>query len=517
MTTRNEAQQGNLTEQVLTEADAAIEKAEMTLLPNPMGYYERFVFACQENEDYREILDRYNSHDTIDEGGMKKDEIRTACVKMCSDIALVMDDTDVSLINTIFSYCNFKPSFWNEPIGGNKHSFGYDVIESATSLINILSRPDIQCNNEQQIKTKIVDGIVTPLDSDDMDNLDLTPMITAEEKDPEWLVEGYIPRYQITSLAGNGGSGKTTVWCSIAAAISAGTKPFLLNGQFPPAPYKADPQRVLFFSAEDSFEYTLKRRLRKNGARLENIFSIDIADDRFQKVKFNNHFLERLIERYRPALVIFDPIQAFIPPNINMAYRNAMRGCLAPLVGFGEKYGATFLIVEHSNKMAGVWGRKRIADSADIWDISRSVILAGETEENDIRYLSHEKSNYSMTAETVLYTLDDEIVRFYGTSVKKDRDFVLEETFTTKQAPARDEARDFILDSLQDGEMEVKELDGLANAMGLSKNAMRNTKSALKNEGQIKYRSEGFKPKIYFISRVGLSMQKNKPTSTMQT
>ena len=65
-----------------------------------------------------------------------------------------------------------------------------------------------------------------------------------------------------------------------------------------------------------------------------------------------------------------------MPPEIRMGDRNAMRNCLAPLIGYGEKYGVTFLIVEHANKQSGVWGRKRIADSADIWDISRSVIMA---------------------------------------------------------------------------------------------------------------------------------------------
>ena len=85
----------------------------------------------------------------------------------------------------------------------------------------------------------------------------------------------------------------------------------------------------MFFSAEDSFEYTLKRRLRKNGANLANIISIDIADERFQDIKFNSIFLERLIEKHRPALCIFDPIQAFVPPDIRMGDRNAMRSCMA--------------------------------------------------------------------------------------------------------------------------------------------------------------------------------------------
>ena len=161
-------------------------------------------------------------------------------------------------------------------------------------------------------------------------------MDKAEEKEPDWLITDYVPRYQITSFAGDGGSGKTTVWCSCAADISSGRKTFLEN--FLPDGFgDGIPQKVMFFSAEDSFEYTLKRRLRKNGAKLENIFSIDIADERFKDVKFNSPFLEQLLDKYRPALCIFDPIQAFVPPDIRMGDRNAMRNCLAPLIGYGEK------------------------------------------------------------------------------------------------------------------------------------------------------------------------------------
>lgn len=42
--------------------------------------------------------------------------------------------------------------------------------------------------------------------------------------------------------------------------------PFLVDGFG--IPFKDDPQKVMFFSAEDSYEYTLKRRLRKK--RCEN-------------------------------------------------------------------------------------------------------------------------------------------------------------------------------------------------------------------------------------------------------
>lgn len=334
-------------------------------------------------------------------------------------------------------------------------------------------------------------------------NLDMVTMDTASEKDPHWLVTDYMPRYQITSLAGDGGSGKTTVWCAIAAAVSSGKPCFLLDGQNIPIEFKeGEPQKVMFFSAEDSFEYTLKRRLRKNGANLKNIFSIDIADERFQEIKFNSPFLESLLDKYRPGLCVLDPIQAFVPPDIRMGDRNAMRACLSPLIGYGEKYGTTFLIIEHANKQSGVWGRKRIADSADIWDISRSVILAGETNEPGIRYLSHEKSNYGMTGKTILYGIDDEVIQFKGYSEKKDKDFVTEVDYSSRQAPQREDAKEFILEFLKDGEKEISELDELAQVMNISKNTLGRAKSDLRNEGKVKSWSRGFNPKKWYIALI---------------
>lgn len=361
---------------------------------------------------------------------------------------------------------------------------------------------------EKKHRSVVDNGKTRPMKSQ---SLEMVTMDSVEEKAPDWLIMDYVPRYQITSLAGDGGSGKTTVWCALAAAISSGEMPFLVDGFG--IPFRDEPQKVMFFSAEDSYEYTLKRRLRKNGAKMENIMSIDIADERFQDVKFNSPFLEQLLEKHRPVLCIFDPIQAFVPPDIRMGDRNAMRSCLAPLIGYGEKYGTTFLIIEHANKQSGVWGRKRIADSADIWDISRSVIMAGETNEKGIRYLSHEKSNYGPTAGTVLYMIADEVVQFKSYTEKKDKDFVTEIDCNNRQAPQKGEAKEFIIDFLQDGEKEVAELNETAAAMGISKNALKNAKTDLKKAGKIKIWSIGYgKDKKFFIR-----LMKGVPIATGET
>ena len=58
-------------------------------------------------------------------------------------------------------------------------------------------------------------------------SLNMVSMEDIEEKPPEWLIPNYIPKRNITTMAGDGGSGKTTVWCEIAASISAGRPCFL--------------------------------------------------------------------------------------------------------------------------------------------------------------------------------------------------------------------------------------------------------------------------------------------------
>lgn len=314
-------------------------------------------------------------------------------------------------------------------------------------------------------------------------------MADVEEKEIEWLVPGYIAKSCINLLAGDGGSGKTTAWCGIAAGISSGTKVFF--DAVPEGFAKCEPQKVLFFSSEDSVEHTLRARLRKSGADLGNIFSVSLQDEFFGDIKFNSPVLEKLIGEVRPALIIFDPLQSFIPPDMQMGRRNAMRNCLNPLIGWGEKYGCTFLIVVHTNKRQGVSGRNRVADSADIWDISRSVLIAGQAQDGK-RYLSHEKSNYGEPGETAIFGIVDSVAVFEGYSDKKDKDFVSEQNYGTRDTPQRTEAEQFIYEFLRHGKKPTKELDEAAKVAGISKCTLNRAKTELKKRGLLGSKSEGF-------------------------
>lgn len=320
-----------------------------------------------------------------------------------------------------------------------------------------------------------------------------------EIKEPEWLIPGYIPRYGITTIAGEGGVGKTSLWCSIVACITTGKCSFLLDGDIP---FTGKPETVAVFSAEDSWNYVLKQRLMNNGADMDRILYMGPEDERFTELNFNGDLLKGIVETNKPDLVVYDPVQAFVPENLRMGDRNAMRKCFSPLIGFGETYKTTSIIIAHANKQSGVWGRKRIADSSDIWDASRSVLMAGTVPNNEgLRYISHEKSNWGKLQKTVLFELVDGVPIFKSYSGKKDKEFILEDSKLRSTIPAAEEAKEFILATLNEHkQMEVAELDELAKVEEISKNALKDAKAELRQEGITHTWSIGFNPKKFFIA-----------------
>lgn len=310
-----------------------------------------------------------------------------------------------------------------------------------------------------------------------------------EERDPEWLVDGYIPKGEITILAGDGGVGKTFVWCAIVAAISSGQRPFVLNNAFSDG-IEQEPRKVMYFSSEDSNESVLRPRIRQSGANLVNIVTIDSKQEEFQNVKLNSPYLETLIDQYRPALVIFDPLQSFLPAHADMKSRAEMRAAMAKLHVYGEKYGTTFLIICHTNKQQNVWGRTRLADSADIWDIARSVLICGEADsKSHLKYLSQEKSSYGKLSQTVLFRIEGNAAAYAGYTDKRDREYVRAASKSISAAPEREAAERFILEYLEEhGEVPVSEIDAAAEAISISEHTLRRAKEKLTQDNKIRIR-----------------------------
>lgn len=253
-----------------------------------------------------------------------------------------------------------------------------------------------------------------------------------------WLVPQLLPLGEVSLLGADGGTGKGIWQAQLIAYVTAGKT----SGFFPQPPEATG--SVLIFSGEDDPGKVLKARLTAAGADMSRVMVVT-SDAYFARTGsplcIPDTSFAKYVGKAAPALVIIDPLQSFLPAGVEMASRNQMRSALLPLKALCARHGCAALISMHTNKRANVSGRARLADSSDIWDIARSVLMMGRDKNSEKLYLSHEKSSYSAPARTALLHIEQAQVEGVKTAVavfdsrtdKKDADFVEERRVRTAQ------------------------------------------------------------------------------------
>ena len=279
----------------------------------------------------------------------------------------------------------------------------------------------------------------------------------------DWLVPDLLPRGELSLLGADGGTGK-----------------------------------VLILAGEDDPGKVLKARLLAAGADMNRVLCLT-ADDYFQRtgqpLTLKDEALAKFAAKAGPLLLIVDPLQSFLPAGVEMASRNQMRSILLPLKAIAAAQQCAVLLVMHSNKKQGVSDRKRLADSSDIWDMARSVLMMGRSNSDGKIYLSHEKSSYSRPQQTVLLHIEDvelDGVRtaqavFDGYTDKKDADFIKEPR--VRQAQTKEDTRDAILNVLAEsrlGSMASNELrTAVVKEIGCSDRTYNRAYSELVRSGEV--------------------------------
>ena len=307
-----------------------------------------------------------------------------------------------------------------------------------------------------------------------------------------WLVPQLLPLGEVSLLGADGGTGKGIWQAQLIAYVTAGKT----SGFFPLPPQQTG--KVLLLAGEDDPGKVLKARLLAAGADMNRVLVLT-ADDYFgktgQPLTLKDQALADFAAKAGPLLLIVDPLQSFLPSDVEMASRNQMRSALLPLRAIAAKQGCAVLIVMHSNKKQGVSDRKRLADSSDIWDMARSVLMMGRSNSDGKIYLSHEKSSYSRPQQTVLLHIEAvelDGVRtaqavFDGYTDKKDADFIEERRVRT--AETRQDTRSAILNVLSEsrlGSMPSNELRAaVLREIGCSDSTYNRVYSELVKSGEI--------------------------------
>ena len=150
----------------------------------------------------------------------------------------------------------------------------------------------------------------------------------------DWLVPDLLPRGELSLLGADGGTGKGLWQAQLIACVTTG----ITSGFFPVPP--AQTGKVLILAGEDDPGKVLKARLLAAGADMNRVLCLT-ADDYFQRtgqpLTLKDEALAKFAAKAGPLLLIVDPLQSFLPADVEMASRNQMRSALLPLRAIAAK------------------------------------------------------------------------------------------------------------------------------------------------------------------------------------
>ena len=225
-------------------------------------------------------------------------------------------------------------------------------------------------------------------------------------REVDWLWHPYIPFGKITVIQGDPGDGKTTLILNIAALLSRGL----------PMPESTDyslPTSVLYQSAEDGAEDTLKPRLMSAGADCSRIAFIDESEC---GLTLNDVRIENAIKATKARLLVLDPLQAYLGEGNEMNRADGVRPMLKQLAAVAERTGCAIVIVGHMNKASGSKSIYRGLGSIDITAVARSVLLVGRIKnDTPVRVMAQQKNSLAKEGTPIAFEInEDSGIRWIG-------------------------------------------------------------------------------------------------------
>lgn len=175
------------------------------------------------------------------------------------------------------------------------------------------------------------------------DNLQNEHFSAVTQRKVEWLWYPYIPYGKLTILQGDPGEGKSTFMLNIAALLTKGT-------EMPDGFHVAEPQRVVYQTAEDNLADTVKPRLEAASADWSRIAYIVDEDS---PLTLEDNRIEKIIQQTNACLFILDPLQAYLSQDSDMFSAGRMRQYLKCLADIAAKYRCAIVVIGHMSKASG--------------------------------------------------------------------------------------------------------------------------------------------------------------------
>ena len=309
-----------------------------------------------------------------------------------------------------------------------------------------------------------------------------------EAKPVRWLWPGRIARGKVSILAGHPGLGKSQITASLAAIVTTG-------GQWPLDRVRCEPGNVVFFSAEDDAEDTIRPRLEAARADLDRIFILDsVLDDKGARPRAFNlkGDLPRLGQMLDyigdVALVVIDPITAYLGDTDS--HKNAdIRALLSPLGELAAHHGAAVVCVSHLSKGGSGEALLRVTGSLAFVAAARAAFLVARDKGDKNRRLflpiknnvGNDESGLAFIVQSVTLPggIETSRVCWEDETVSITADEAMAPQEDPEERSAMDDAKQFLTNLLADGPVSSKQIRADAEGAGLAWRTIQRAQKAL--------------------------------------
>ncbi|MGY2849315.1 hypothetical protein ACVIWU_000801 [Bradyrhizobium sp. USDA 4509] len=297
-----------------------------------------------------------------------------------------------------------------------------------------------------------------------------------------WLLRPFIPSGFITTVAGDGEVGKTTMIYDILARITTGEPMPSFGGEPQTEPAKGS---VVIFCKEDHPGLMIKPRMRAAGADMKKVHLIGIEQsdrrndfDVITRLDTTIGEVERLISELGDVVaILIDPITDFAG-DLNLYREDQVREFLQPIAQLASRYGIAVINVLHLVKDVRKKPRQRILGSVGLVNVSRSVLMVGSGNGTGRRFLMMEKANLWHEKKAVAFAMSN----YEGQpTIEWDtewEDVDIEEVLAGKSTHVTkvQQAMFIIQNWLADGAKPAREADRLAQEAGFHINTFKAAK-----------------------------------------
>lgn len=299
-----------------------------------------------------------------------------------------------------------------------------------------------------------------------------------EEENMDWIWYGRLARGELTILEGDPGLGKSYLAQMVAGAI--------IDGLELPSTKKSPTVqgRVAYFDIENSSGSVTKKRMVSNGFKNlrdfyqeEEPFSVD-DDEELE-------FVYDAIEELRPMLVVFDTINTYIG-KADTHKSSETQQAFGRFRDIAKRFNCAVLVLRHLTKSTKERALYRGQGSIAFAGLARVVMTVGiDPEDPDVRILAVTKINVTRPPKSIAFSIhelpdtikDQDRSKFeWGGFVDLTADEILSgpsEGSKNKGPSETEQAKEFLLDALNEGPVDAGRIHKMADARSISHQVLR--------------------------------------------